>query len=413
MPYAIGFVVIALLFSFINLNTAFALLNVSILYRFQDRYDLGFPIFLLLVVCLLIGLFLNRDKLSTKVFAQDKYIIYLLVFSVVGLLIMEPSAVMSETREYISSLFFYYLATRLVTDVNRLKVHILAISIITMYLGFEAYQSTLLDPESMFWTRDGKGKIIEERRLQGMGYYNNPNEFGSLMLWPIPLLFAYFLNTKSKIIKIIVVLGISFLIFIMFKSLSRTVMATFFIMLMMWALLSTGDGRIVKKVITGTISGLVIIVVLSYLPGPIANRINSITNFENDSSFQGRTRSWDQGLQMVSWYPIFGVGKGQWVNYHGLMPHNTYIQVLAEMAFIGLYFFLRIIYLNYRSLLHCLYECGVDVQTRRFMIAIIVTLSGYLIYIFFGNQAYAPWTYFYLGLGASCINFIKKDEELK
>ena len=57
-----------------------------------------------------------------------------------------------------------------------------------------------------------------------------------------------------------------------------------------------------------------------------------------------------------------------------------------------------------------------DTQSKTIAIAIIVILLGWLMYIFFGNQAYSVWTYFYLGMAAATKNLIYKyntDDQVK
>ena len=121
----------------------------------------------------------------------------------------------------------------------------------------------------------------------------------------------------------------------MIKTESRTVMVTLALMFVGTFMLR-GGGNIAKKAIIGGVMTVVMLVALTFMPGPTQERMSTVLDAGNDESFQGRTRSWDHGFAMLSWYPITGVGKGQWIEYHGLMPHNSYVQVMAELGVFGI-----------------------------------------------------------------------------
>ncbi len=198
-------------------------------------------------------------------------------------------------------------------------------------------------------------------------------------------------------------------------SLSRACIVSFAFMILFTVMLETRS-KFMK--IAGICLFVSIMAVgIQFMPAKFQDRTASIKQHSIDKSFQGRRRSWDEGFKMVKWYPIFGIGKGQWYEYHGRACHNTYVQVMAETGFTGIFVFLWLILLSMKTFFK-LYKDPIIQKSypRLRSVNNLVTVSyvGYLIYIFVGNQAYAPWTYFYLGLYAALghiRNIIIQNEE--
>jgi O-Antigen ligase len=69
-----------------------------------------------------------------------------------------------------------------------------------------------------------------------------------------------------------------------------------------------------------------------------------------DISTQMRYEAWATGLGIFKQHPIFGVGPGQFGEYHYLTAHNSFVLVLSELGYLGLFFFVAIIYVSIKSL---------------------------------------------------------------
>ena len=459
MAFAYFFYFASFVTSIFNPFYGLVALIFSVLIRFQDRFPAIAAIkpFSLLFLGLIIGCIVNRDKLSQHVWKQDKLLIWMLVVSILGLIVMEPGDIVSETWEFVSSLAFYYFATRIMQTTKQFAILFAVMSCCIVFMGYEAIVDVASNPETSIFIDERNG------RWQGLGYYQNANEFGQLMITTLPFLFAALLMRSSIIIKLVSILFMGILIFVVGKTGSRTVMVLLGMMVMLTFILR-GSGNIIKKGITGGILGMLLLVALSFAPGPIQDRLESILEAGSDKSnksFQGRTRAWGHGFDMISWYPVTGVGKGQWNEYHGLMPHNSYVQIMAELGPVGIFLFLwvlRLCFIEFKPFfvetdsdppdddnrstnsaieLHPIFGTPIvaisdnssnettefvqdnddpsvlryeptDMQKKTIIIAIAVVMVGWLVYIFLGNQGYAVWTYFYIGLCSAVRNFHPK-----
>ena len=103
------------------------------------------------------------------------------------------------------------------------------------------------------------------------------------------------------------------------------------------------------------------IVVMSVAPGTYKERIESIGNYQDDSSSKGRLMAWKAAIQMAIDYPL-GVGPGNFPSIYGrfyrekfadhtvwaanrwIRPHSIYFLVMAEHGFLGLVLILYLLF---------------------------------------------------------------------
>ncbi len=425
----------------------------SLLLRFQDHYPEIVIIkpFTFLLFGMIISCIINKQKLSTRTWKQDKAIAYLLILSILGLLVMGRGALISETYLFMCSIGIYYVTSRILQTPGQFITIFFCMGMSVAYLGYLAIIDVNLYPQTSVY--------IDPRsdRWQGLGYYENSNEFGQLMITTIPFLLASILIRKSNILSLASIVLMGVMIFVMVKCESRTVMITLALMFV-GTLMLRGAGNLFKKAVIGITLSVLILGVLSVTPGPIQDRLGTVLDAGNDESFQGRTRSWEYGFAMLSWYPLTGVGKGQWMEHHGLMPHNSYVQVMAEMGIFGIWVFLWLIWLSFLEfraifkhatplangppsdsddsenpelffemnsltnqsifmdnpeMLTPVEQPGLSNIEKSVAIAALITFLGWLLYIFLGNQAYSIWTYFYFGICAALANFLPEFNKVE
>ncbi|TQV88884.1 O-antigen ligase family protein [Aliikangiella coralliicola] len=448
MGFAYAFYFFTFILSIVRPVWGFVGLVVSVLIRFQDRFPgiASIKPFTLLFLGMVIGCFVHKDKLIQSDWKQDKLLLVMLGVSFFGLILLEPGDLIGETWQFISSLAFYFFASRLLTEKKHYYVLFSAMSLCIAYMGYEAIESVTNFPETTPYIDPRSG------RWQGIGYYENSNEFAQLMVTTMPFLFALVLIRKSMLMSIAAIACIGLMIYVIGKASSRTVMLILGMMVVLTVVLR-GKGNVIKKSLVGGIIGALLLVGLTFVPGPIQDRLGTVLNAGSDSSFQGRTRAWGYGFDMLSWYPVTGVGKGQWMEYHGLMPHNSYVQIMAELGPVGIYAFIWILVLSFKEFRPFLSagEEGqqkkktvrpvwgeeppdeavpgkmgdtdkqddisdgetepIDQETKTLVISVIVIFVGWLVYILLGNQGYSVWTYFYIGLCASVRNLLPGNRQ--
>ena len=64
-----------------------------------------------------------------------------------------------------------------------------------------------------------------------------------------------------------------------------------------------------------------------------------------------RYEAWSVGLKLFEHSPILGVGARQFTEHHYLTAHNSFVLVLAEMGFVGLFLFMGTLYMSFKTLI--------------------------------------------------------------
>jgi probable O-glycosylation ligase (exosortase A-associated) len=117
-----------------------------------------------------------------------------------------------------------------------------------------------------------------------------------------------------------------------------------------------------RKVVTLAAVAVVVLGVIAFAPAGYLDRMNSIQNYEEDNSAQGRIRAWKASVKMAVDYPL-GVGGGNFPSAYGryyrdpnaegwgaarwMNAHSVYFKVLGEYGFGGLALLLVVIFSNF------------------------------------------------------------------
>jgi len=141
-----------------------------------------------------------------------------------------------------------------------------------------------------------------------------------------------------------------------------------------------------------------------FLPGGIRARFGSIGNLAETSS-RYRIETWKGVLRLIADHP-FGIGSGE-ETFHLVYPayavsgtesvmhaHNVYLQIAVEHGLIGVFLFLFLIVLLFRSFFACRIGRNQSVD-RGFFLGIAAAMVGLLTMGFFDHLWYQP-TLFYL-----------------
>jgi putative inorganic carbon (HCO3(-)) transporter len=165
------------------------------------------------------------------------------------------------------------------------------------------------------------------------------------------------------------------------------------------------------------LGALVVVGIFAFGPSRLSNMS------ANEESAQGRVVAWRAGLQMLKRSPFYGVGKGQFVEYHKLTAHNSLMLCLAELGLTGTAFWLGLFYFVFRDgrLLATGRKPvpagasprnkGTPPTRRRSQSAVIqVSLITFVIGGFFLSRTYTPPLYVYLSLAVAALCLEAQEE---
>ena len=163
---------------------------------------------------------------------------------------------------------------------------------------------------------------LGERRITYLGFFNDPNDLGMFLVMNIPFA-IYFLKKGRFLLKTTMLATLCALGYGIYLTGSRGSML--------------GAGGLVGIYFLVVNAGPKLFVTAVIL-SPIAATVVASLQSNIDASANGRLEAWYAGIQMLMANPIFGIGKGQFFDYHGLVAHNSYIHVAGGTRGTRLFF---------------------------------------------------------------------------
>jgi len=129
-----------------------------------------------------------------------------------------------------------------------------------------------------------------------------------------------------------------------------------------------------------------------------------------------RYEAWSVGLKMFEHSPIFGVGARQFTEHHYLTAHNSFVLVLAEMGFVGLFLFVGTLYMSFKTLLVGLRELAYvpgSAVVQTWGMALLASLSGIVFQINTLSFAYHSVLWIFLALVGAWYSAIRHHADLR
>ena len=166
------------------------------------------------------------------------------------------------------------------------------------------------------------------------------------------------------------------------------------------------------------------VVAAFYMADTWSERISSSAELETDSSFQGRVEMWKASMRIAEDHPFLGGGfdviyvpevinKYIPSNVEALAIHSSYFQMIAEHGYLGLIFFLILMYMIFhtaRSFHKANYIPGQITKASELSIALRATMVGYLIMSLTLNMAFFDILYFLIAVTAVADQLYRKSE---
>jgi hypothetical protein len=193
--------------------------------------------------------------------------------------------------------------------------------IIASYGSFDGNAWDVSHPY-LFAMRNDSGEWIY--RLRGLGFINDPNDFGQMVVCVMPLMFIFW---KPKRI---------------FRNIAFVLLPT--AVLLGGLLLTHSRGGLLALIAVlvvaarrriGTIPALVLAAMI--FSAAMALQFTGGRGISADAG-EDRTALWGESLQLLKTHPLFGVGFGNLPDYLGHTAHNSVAVCAGELGLVGLFF---------------------------------------------------------------------------
>jgi len=291
----------------------------------------------------------------------------------------------SSGRSFLSTLVMYLLIANLVTTEAKLKATLHIMALLTLVLAVQGiYQH---------FTGVGlAGQTPIEGRIRGIGIFADPNDLALTFLVVLPFLFFCAKEGRGWFVRLYALAAMAVLLYAIYLTNSRGGFLGLAILFVLMLIRSYG-------VLPGLAGGLVLVAVMFAL-GP--SRLSEIN--PEEASAYGRIEAWGAGMEMLKTSPLFGVGAGNFLEYHFRTAHNSYVLCAAELGLFGLYLWLLLILVSMRVCRFAALEATArgDREVRLLSDSVFYGFVGFLSAAFFLSRTYNELIYILIGLSVSC-----------
>lgn len=347
-----------------------------------------------------------RGQLGTlfKLSLQDKFFLLMILWMILSWITNSPPATVSFIFvNYAKWFVLFRLVVASVDSAAALRHVGIAVILVAGFVAIEAVDH-MHSPlgigwadQSFAWVDPSAQELGIDARTRWVGIFDGPGVFCVMFTIALPFVLQYLASAYPlwKRLLSLVVLSPLFL-YATYSTGSRGGFLATLAVCGSWVV-SRYKISFNKLLLMG-IGGAVFMVL-----GPAY--LTSTT--DSSRSAQNRVNMWIEGLEMVQFNPIFGIGKGNFGPYTGrLIAHNSGIEVMGEMGMVGLFLWVGIIYLGLRNIATRFLESD-DKRERELLIALGLAILGYLVSSLFVTLEYETW-YFLLALSAAVTRWTNK-----
>jgi len=363
----------------------------------------------LIVALATLGFFLPTQlSLEGTLTARPPEVNLVLLFCLTGLLsiplaINPPIAWQEFSGTFIRCIVMFIVIVNVVRTKARLKGLLLLALAAGLWLSVEAVNEYRLGLATVEGYRAGGS---------GGGIFGNSNDMALFLVSIVPIAIALMLGSRSLARKflfggcaVLMVAGIV-LTYSRGGFIGLLVALTFFA----W---KAGPRRRLQLIVVGF---LIVVAFLALVPS-YALRLASILvpSLDPVGSSEARSGELFRSLYVAIRHPLLGIGMGNYsreMSYRGLVTHNSYTQVAAEMGMAALVCYTMFIVAPLRKLGQIgreTFEARSNSNYYYLAVGLQASLLGYMVCSFFASVAYLWYVYYLVGY-AVCLRRLYESE---
>jgi O-antigen ligase len=306
---------------------------------------------------------------------------------------VNPEHTQAVTGDLLKSIAIYFAIVNVVTTPRRLAIVCGALVVACMVTSIGAFN----------WYREGVN-LVEGFRTRWVGTFGDPNYLAMDIGLTVPLGVAFVAHRSTKwIFRAICAIAVVLAVIAIVLSHSRGGFLGLCTAMTVW---SFREKRRMQAILLGVVF---VIGLLLFAPATYWQRNETIREFHNEGSAMSRVYAWEVAAKMSSANPVLGVGAGcfrfAWPFYatgpqvrSPLVAHNVFLDVVAELGFVGLLLFLVFA----GSAVGGAFQASRDPALAWLTRAIAASVTGYLVcQLFLSGYTLSPHLYVLLAIAAS------------
>jgi hypothetical protein len=238
-------------------------------------------------------------------------------------------------------------------------------------------------------------------RLRALGLLNDPNDLAQTLVAALPLVFLAWRRRSPAGNALFVLLPAAAMLWAVVLTRSRGGLVALAALLWFTFALRAGPRWARTLRWTGFV-GLFIALTLFFRLGGA------------DASAMGRLEAWSEGLQMLKYSPIWGVGFGSFADVNRIVAHNSFVHCYGELGLIGYFSWLGAIlatfwYLERISVTEAGPEGSPDLA--RWARSLGLSLGTFLAGALFLSRTYSVSLFLLVGLGTALAGVALKTSD--
>jgi O-antigen ligase len=341
--------------------------------------------------------------------ARPREVHLVLLFMMTALLsiplAIDPAIAWGEfSATYIRGILIFVVIINVVRTERRLKALLFVAVVTAIVLSVEAvndYRLGLMTIEG--YRASGRGT----------GIFGNTNDMALHLVTMLPISIALFFGSRNPVMKVIHAACSLVMMSGILLSYSRGAFLGMFVILIYFAFRIAKSNRI--AVVFAIIAGAAAIILLA--PSGYGTRLLSIfvPGLDPGGSADSRRGELLRSAYVAFRHPLLGIGMGNYqplMSLKGLVTHNSYTQVAAEMGMTALVLYTMFILSPFRKLSVIARETFAARQNSRFYylaLGLQASLLAYIISSFFLSVAYSWYVYYLVGY-AVCFRRMYESE---
>ncbi len=231
------------------------------------------------------------------------------------------------------------------------------------------------------------------RRVNWVGVFNDPNDLAFIFVIAIGFLLPFIFDKISILVRLLNVAIVCFLGYGIFLTNSRGGMLALGGAVFIFFIRKTKN-----FILGGVLGGLGAALMIIFGP----SRMSMLSSSEDSAS--SRIDLWYGGIQMFKANPVFGVGQGLFMDDMPQTAHNSYVLAASELGFVGLFFWVALIYTSMKGLVMVqehnkrLYNYALGIQsaltgfcTAAFFLSRTYVIVPYMLFAMAGSVAWLAW----------------------
>lgn len=314
----------------------FAWISIFNPHRYAYGFAYDFPFAMIVGAVTVFSMMVNLKQVRLPINSITLLLMALPLWMTVTLLFaLEPAAALVRWEEVMKTFFFVLVSASLLHSRKQLEAFLWVIVASIGFYGIKGGIFTLLG---------GGGEKVYGP--PGDSFLSDNNAISVALIMTIPLMQFLSTTVSSKSIRLAIYCSMLLSGLAILGSFSRGA----FVGLMMMALFLWFKSK--KKLVLGILLLPAIVLSVGFMPATWTSRMDTIGEYENDASAQGRINSWRMSINLANDRPLVGGGFEPYeaktfakyapdpTDIHA--AHSIYFQMLGEHGYVGLLLFLSL-----------------------------------------------------------------------